>query len=231
MAFSATRLTCFAVIAALEEDMRAAIEDYLGELTIAEILPTERADRAQVRRQTDGLPLATFLPGLLPYLDFGDSYEALMSRKKFLPEKLVAALAAIGSRVTRLIAVRNRVAYTRPMEIDDSAHLLDVAALLLQEGPDYWPSLSETMARLKREPAHVLGLTIKLPKDPDTAPTNNLPVPDFDETGFFGRRDSLIRLKRAIKGGPRPSRWCMKWPPRDLFPFKQELPLPSIQPH
>jgi hypothetical protein len=31
--------------------------------------------------------------------------------------------------------------------------------------------------------------------------------------------------------GPRPSRWCMKWPPRDLFRFKQELPLLSIQPH
>ena len=30
---------------------------------------------------------------------------------------------------------------------------------------------------------------------------------------------------------PRPLRWCMKWPPRDLFPFKQELPLLSIQPH
>ncbi len=30
---------------------------------------------------------------------------------------------------------------------------------------------------------------------------------------------------------PRPRRWCMKWPPRDLFPFKQELPLLSIQPH
>src|SRR5215472_18572385 len=28
---------------------------------------------------------------------------------------------------------------------------------------------------------------------------------------------------------PRPWRWCMKWPPRDLFPFKQELPLLSIQ--
>jgi DNA-binding transcriptional regulator YiaG len=30
---------------------------------------------------------------------------------------------------------------------------------------------------------------------------------------------------------PRLSRWCMKWPPRDLFPFKRELPLLSIQPH
>jgi hypothetical protein len=24
---------------------------------------------------------------------------------------------------------------------------------------------------------------------------------------------------------------CLKWPPRNLFPFKQKLPLLSIQPH
>jgi hypothetical protein len=29
----------------------------------------------------------------------------------------------------------------------------------------------------------------------------------------------------------RPGRWCMKWPPRDLFRFKQEWRLLSIQPH
>jgi hypothetical protein len=35
----------------------------------------------------------------------------------------------------------------------------------------------------------------------------------------------------VLLGRPRPPRWCMKWPPRDLFPFKQELPVPSIQTH
>ena len=28
--------------------------------------------------------------------------------------------------------------------------------------------------------------------------------------------------KKAMSRRPRPPRWCMKWPPRDLFPFKQE---------
>jgi hypothetical protein len=36
---------------------------------------------------------------------------------------------------------------------------------------------------------------------------------------------------RRHQGRPRPPRWCMKWPPRDLFLFKRELPLLSIQPH
>jgi hypothetical protein len=42
--------------------------------------------------------------------------------------------------------------------------------------------------------------------------------------------DRKLRMK-VLKRGPRPRRWCMKWPPRDLWEFKQELPLLSIQPH
>jgi tetratricopeptide (TPR) repeat protein len=184
----------------MEEDMRGAIEEHLGELAITDVLPADRVERAQVRRQADGHAAANSLPGLLPYLDFGDSYEALAGRKQLLPEGLARSLAAIGSEVARLIAIRNRVAHTRPMELDDSAHLLDVAALLLKEGNDYWISLTETLNRLRREPSYVLGLTITLPMDPDTAPQHNLPVPDFDETGFFGRKDQLRRIKKAIKG-------------------------------
>jgi LuxR family transcriptional regulator, glucitol operon activator len=200
MTFSATRLTCFALIAAIEEDMRAAIEEHLGAYKITEVLPAERTERAQARRQVDGLLPATSLQGLLPYLDFGDSYEALMSWKGTLPGQLTDALTAINANVGRLVAIRNRVAHTRPMEIDDSAHLLDIAALLMEKGKSHWTALADTLARLRRDPAFVLGLTINLPTDADPAPQHNLPVPDFDETGFFGRKDQLRRIKRAIKG-------------------------------
>ena len=44
-------------------------------------------------------------------------------------------------------------------------------------------------------------------------------------------RAHLTTLKAYVPRRPRPWRWCMKWPPRDLFRFKQELPLLSIQPH
>ncbi|WP_337832250.1 NB-ARC domain-containing protein [Pseudonocardia sp. TMWB2A] len=46
----------------------------------------------------------------------------------------------------------------------------------------------------------VLGLTINLPVEPVRGPMHNLPVPDFDETGFFGRRSQVARVKRLIKG-------------------------------
>ncbi len=200
MSYSATRLTCFAIISALEEDMRAIVEEHLGDLPVAEVLTNDRAERAQLRRQKDGLAQPGSLPGLLPYLDFGDSYEALMSKKELLPDGISLSLGNAAQRVPRTIAIRNRVAHTRPMEIDDSAHLLDTAHVLLESVPSRWVSLSETMGHLARDPSFVLGLTINLPTDADKAPQHNLPIPDFDETGFFGRKEQLRRIKRAIKG-------------------------------
>ena len=180
--------------------MRAAIEGRLGDLPISDVLPSERIERAQGRRQKDGLSVTGALTGLLPYLDFSDSYEALMSQKKELPRDLLESLSTIALRLPRLIAIRNRVAHIRPMEIDDSSQLLDAAKELLGYSADNWPTLAETLTRLSDDPSYVLGLSIDLPTDPDAAPQHNLPIPDFDETGFFGRQDQLRRIKKAIKG-------------------------------
>lgn len=200
MSFSATRLTCFALLAALEEDMRATIEACLGDSSIGEVVPSDRADRAQERRKKEGLAEAASLAALLPFLDFGDSYELLMSQKARLVPGLAGALQRIGPAVPRLIAIRNRVAHTRPMEIDDSAHLFDIARELFDSTPGVWQTLGETLARLTADPSYVLGLTITLRADAQTGPQHNLPIPDFDETGFFGRQSELRRIKKAIKG-------------------------------
>lgn len=200
MSFSATRLTCFALLSAVEQDMRDAAETYIGDLPVADAIPDDRAERAQARRAKDKLSSATSLPGLLPYLDFGDAYELLRSSSAELPEDLRQSLDSITPSVSRVIAIRNRVAHTRPMEIDDSAHLLDTVEQLVSEAVLHWPELKRTLDCLKADPSYVLGLTINLPADPERGPQHNLPIPDFDETGFFGRQEELRRVKKAIKG-------------------------------
>jgi LuxR family glucitol operon transcriptional activator len=200
MSFSATRLTCFALLSAMEEDMRNSIEATSGEVAIEQALPQDRAERAQARRVRDGLTAAKSLTGLLAYLDFADSFELLMSDKGKLETSLVESLKLISPHFERVIAIRNRVAHTRPMDIDDSANLLDLASEIMKLASSHWPTVDETMSRLRADPSYVLGLTVRLPHDPDTGPQHNLPVPDFDETGFFGRHEQLRRIKRAIKG-------------------------------
>ena len=57
--------------------------------------------------------------------------------------------------------------------------------------------------------------------------TRYTPSTRQDSAPTQDHRDRIPASKRR----PRPERWCMKWPPRDLCPFKQEWPLLSIQPH
>ncbi|MFJ9106353.1 NB-ARC domain-containing protein [Streptomyces sp. NPDC102405] len=133
-------------------------------------------------------------------MDFAESYEVLSKYKKNLPEQVQESLQDFAPRLGQLTQVRNRVAHTRPMEIDDLAVVHDVAKNVYAAAPSFWDKLSGTLAKLQEDPAYVLGLTINLVTDPDTAPQHNLPAPEFDETGFFGRRPELDRIKKAIKG-------------------------------
>ncbi len=201
MSSSATRLTCFALLSAIEEDLRNAI---LGVCDATEdarsVLSDERYDKA-VGRQTKGAGSpSTTLASLIPFLDFADAYEVLSGLKSRLPEDHQATLSRFAPHLSTLTQVRNRVAHTRPLEIDDLPTVHDVAKDICAPSKAHWNSVSEVLHKLEDDPSYVLGLTISLVSDPDNAPQHNLPAPEFDETGFFGRRRELDRIKKAIKG-------------------------------
>ena len=58
---------------------------------------------------------------MIDYLDFADSYQMLLGNKTILDPKVLGSLTSIAPSLERLTAVRNRVAHSRPMEIDDLA--------------------------------------------------------------------------------------------------------------
>lgn len=141
MSFSATRLTCYALLSALEEDLRAEIELHVQQTSPAAVLGVDRAAQVQARRAKDsGGRTTDSLAALLPYLDFADSYEILLGAKPDLPGDLRDQLGEIAPRLGRLVAVRNRVAHTRPMEIDDLPNVLDLAELLCKAPGLRWTS-------------------------------------------------------------------------------------------
>lgn len=196
MSFNATRLTCFALISAIEADCRSMI---LG-LPDGADWPGDSIDAATYRlRRERGSHDSVGPAVLVDFLDFADSYEILLRHKKDLSPPLQDSLSSVAPRLQDVTAIRNRVAHTRPMEINDFSVLHDVATELLQHAPSDWQSLSTTVDRLRNDPSYVLGLTIQLPADPIRQPFHNLPFPDFDETGFYGRKNELKRIKQALK--------------------------------
>ncbi|WP_433556555.1 NB-ARC domain-containing protein [Pseudonocardia xinjiangensis] len=185
----------------MEQDLRANIRKYLVGEEYTAVLSAAQAERATLRRGRDsGLRGTPALASLLPYLDFADAYEVLLSNRKKLPGDFSEQIDLAKDRLQRITAVRNRVAHTRPMEIDDLSNVLELARELASVNAIHWDETRQTLEKLGQDSSYVLGLNIDLPVEPSRGPMHNLPVPDFDETGFFGRKKQVARIKRIIKG-------------------------------
>ncbi len=199
MAASITRLTLYALISSIEEDLRALLATYLpsGEpLTaiLGENLFAKLVDRTELSPDNQMQPIET----LLDFCDFGDSIQLANRYRSNLPPDLAEQLRSLDPSFTSLIATRNRVMHARPLEFDDLPQSVDTSEALLKLAP-YWPSLAQTRQRLSGEPEYVLKLHI--PFEPEKSSiSHNLPLPDFDETGFIGRRSTAPNLVKAICG-------------------------------
>ncbi|QNR96418.1 cold shock domain-containing protein [Stenotrophomonas sp. 169] len=135
---------------------------------------------------------------LLDYVDFGDVLSLSRRHQSIMPERYADQVRSLHSEFERLSLIRNRVMHSRPLEFDDLARTSDLARVLLRE-PQHWPHLLSARDGLERNPEQVLKLSIP----PYTEPTkilHNLPLADFDETGFIGRKQVLSNLLKACSG-------------------------------
>jgi cold shock CspA family protein/tetratricopeptide (TPR) repeat protein len=108
---------------------------------------------------------------------------------------------ALVPECEKVVAVRNRVAHSRPLDLDDLARVIDFSEELAKVPGRDWTGIKQTLKDIVENPGFVLGLTPNLIVDDGvTRCRHNLPAPDFDETGFLGRRDQRRALLRALKG-------------------------------
>src|SRR5581483_7556749 len=197
MPYSVSRLTMYVILAAIEEDLRQMIAQYLSpSMTTDKILGDVLGSKLKTRLEADDdVPeLDTGLERLLTYADFADTYELLARHKEYLPEPVAKHLSNIIPRLQEIVPIRNRVMHIRPYQYDDLAVTTNTAELLLNASDPDWPTLRATMARLKTEPGFVVGLEIPVYAWETENKNHNLPIPDFDETGFVGRRAAVDDL-------------------------------------
>lgn len=203
MAFSAARLTCFALLSAIEEDMRSRIEyacfgqpveQVVGEARFSEA--RRRYTRDQGERDDD-----PNLSEILPYVDFQDAFGILNANKENLNAGERDFIRNSTPLFEKLTPIRNRVAHTRPLDYEDLPTVIDVANKLSRASEVDTPQLNSVLRKLEADPSFVLGLEIRFPNvDPEKSTRHNLPIPDFDETGFIGRQATVRSLLRRING-------------------------------
>lgn len=206
MSYSTSRLTLFAVLSAIEGDLREKILFYLEDRkSLEDLVNNDLISRLKERLEKDiGVVEAHLsLKNLLPYIDFGDSFAILNSNSNIVAPHIAKYLREITPQLEKLVPVRNRVMHSRPLHFDDLAVTLDVAEELVKNNDFNWKNLRETLLHLERDPSFVLNLEIPTYFSLETGKKHNLPIPDFDETGFLGRKQQVSELiKRCL--GPYP---------------------------
>lgn len=204
----ATRMSCFALISAIESDIRHIIFHEVNENDIQKILPGDvyqnACKRLRMDNNDDSSRNVNQLIDLLEYVDFYDLSKILNNVKSkqvfFSPEQL----NYITSSLEKLTPARNRVCHSRPLEVEDFSSLLDFSYELLKIQKDStWKNLNYAIKNL--DDTNFI-LTNSIPdfwkKDKEKI-LQNLPLTEFDDTGFLGRKDDRKKINDLILSNTR----------------------------
>lgn len=206
MSSNLSSLTCYALIRAIEHDLRTLLSTFCNEMSAEHafdpgLLAKTLDRRANDRRKATG---NNSMSALLPYVDFGDALALINKLRSSFPEEVRDGLVSLRKALEGAVPVRNRVAHSRPLELGDLPKIVDLAQDLSGVPGFSWPELNKTQRQLTENPAFVIGLRPDLRKDRNSRVSHNLPDADFDETGLLGRRTNRTELLDELLRGPWP---------------------------
>jgi len=190
---------------ALEQDLRRlASEQTHGTGPTLTEDETERARRIY-RSATNNTQQAAGWQDLLDYVDLSTLLDIIARREGEIAQFLgqdVVVVRRLLELARPLIHVRNRVCHARPLEPDDLACTYDTLVAIRSIQMNYaFQNVSEVDKTLSSN--NMYPLTLSIPsywKPDDDAIPNNLPSPDFDDTGFIGRSSDRESLSTLLLG-------------------------------
>lgn len=198
----ATRMTCFAILSAIETDLRREIRDAVNANSLTQFLPEDVRNNATPRRESDrGTQSDREDLQLLDYMDFPDIAKVISRIKREIQQLGIEDVGWIIARLGELTSVRNRICHSRPLEVEDLPSLMDFAQDLISKHPrQQWIDIRSTLQRLDKEPTFVLYNTIPDYWTSNTPKVyNNLPLPEFDDTGFVGRKEDRRTIEKYLR--------------------------------
>src|SRR5690606_4858635 len=122
MANSLTRLTLYALISSIEEDLRTNLAAHIpATLTPQSVFGSDLLKKLATRSDSNGATDETSfsLEDLLMLCDYGDTIQLAHRFDASLPDDLKRQLDENSVELDVLIATRNRVMHSRPLEFDD----------------------------------------------------------------------------------------------------------------
>lgn len=182
--------------------------DLVGHLRALQIEPTALLvpdERARALPRLQRRESAIFDPDddfeLINGLDLGEKYQVLLRHKSLLSISLADYFLSIRTDIERLVPVRNATMHGRPLTTSEYATGFATAEQFIGNSL-VWPSLADAYSRYTSDPHHFLANSVVL-LDRDNGnqiALNNLPVPDYEDTGFVPRPELERDLKKKLRG-------------------------------
>ena len=203
----ATRNSCFALISGIERDFRDFLMSHSDFILEESFFPQDLVDVATSRYNKDNKkgasPLDRCTFDLIDYIDFADIAKLLHLHKNILKNSIsIRTIENAAESLLFLTPCRNRVCHTKPLESDDFLSIVEFAEYLMteKEFKNKMPHTRNVLSELRNNPTSLLGVAIPnfWNTDEDKI-AHNLPIPDFDETGFLGRQKNRKDVLNLIK--------------------------------
>ncbi|MCD8423612.1 M48 family metallopeptidase [Tenacibaculum finnmarkense] len=199
-----TRLTLAALIYGVEIDLKNSIKrsitPYFENLAFFKNTELEKRIVERFEKDNPGVNYLESLDEVIDFLDFHDTFTILNQNKEFLKKETAIYLKNIFNKLSDITPIRNRVMHTRPLLGGDFSFTYDFVSTLKKSDAIEWTVTIETRDKIDKDPSYVL--TLKFPTNHQdeefSKVSHNLPVPDFDETGFIGRRQDVEILTKLI---------------------------------
>ncbi|WP_438864003.1 NB-ARC domain-containing protein [Neptunicella sp.] len=200
MAFNLTRMTIYALVAALEEDLRFLVKEHIDNVNLIDSELVSRS-KSRIEKDIGSLFSDLDLNDIIDYFDLGDTFQTINANRACFPEHVSKLIKTLTKSFESIVSVRNRVMHIRPLNFDDLPIVSEFCKNLLNsENSITWNNVRETIQKLDDDPSFVLALDI-VNYDDDQTINHNLPMPDFDETGLIGRDNEVDQVKQLCLGG------------------------------
>lgn len=197
----ATRMSCFSLISSIETDIRNFIVQQLPDAA-DDVLPEDIRKVAKERYFDYKKEVFSKEDGVTELLDFVDFYDLSKILNKISSVQTIFSkdeIKFITSQLENLTKCRNRVCHSRPLEPNDFNELLDFTKEIIKKGDRLnWKSINEAIKNLNN-PSFALSLEIpNFWRSQKKSIDNNLPLPEFDDTGFIGRENDRKSINKLL---------------------------------
>lgn len=194
-----SRLGTYALIYALERDLRDIINTNISRFQ-GNTSFLEEFEEKCIKRFLSDTSSKDYQPSdLVEYLDFLDASTLLCKSKQIISESLWNEIKRLMPQFEKISTIRNRVMHGRPMEFDDYYLVSKFAQDLPVSSDLEWKNTKNALKEINANPRILSKIDIPIPEN-DEKTIHNLPNPDFDETGFIGRKDEIADIRKRLKG-------------------------------